>query len=158
MCRNTEGSFQCFCNTSYMLAADQKTCFNSCDRDITSESTGHIGTIGFPNTTYAPNSNCTWIIELPEQYKSVELKVDGMFIEESSNCTKDRLTILNGKDENAVSMASYCGNKLPAAMQSSTRVVTVKFASDDSVNMKGFSLHYKGLTERVKGNYIQWMQ
>ena len=115
--------------------------------------TGHITTTGFPNTSYAPHSNCTWIIELPEQYKSIELKVDGMSIEQSPNCTKDRLTIFNGKDGNSLSMASYCGSDIPVAMQSSTRVVTVKFLSDDTVNRKGFSLQYKGLTERVRGKH-----
>lgn len=118
------------------------------------EPIGHIGTTGFPNLPYAPNSNCTWLIDLPEQYKSVELKVDGMSIEESDNCTKDQLIIMNGKGENSLPIGSYCGNKLPVAMQSSTRAVTVKFVSDGSVNKKGFSLQYKGLTEPVKGKNI----
>ena len=48
-------------------------------------------------------------------------------------------------------MGSYCGRDLPAALQSSTRLVTVKFLSDDAVSKKGFSLQYKGLTDRVKG-------
>ena len=115
------------------------------------ESTGHIGTTGFPNTPYAANSNCTWVIELPQQYNSIELRIDGLSIEESVNCTKDQLTIMNGKDETALSLGSYCGDKLPATMQSSTRIVTVKFASDDTVNKQGFSLQYKGLTDRVEG-------
>ena len=109
------------------MAADQKTCVTSCDSDVMHEPIGHITTTGFPNTSYAPHSNCTWTIELPEQYKSIELKVDGMSIEQSPNCTKDRLTIFNGKDENSLSVASYCGSDVPVAMQSSTRVVTVKF-------------------------------
>ena len=116
---------------------------------------GHINTTGYPNVSYASNSNCTWIIELPEQYKSVELKMDGMSIEDSPNCTKDHLTILNGKDGNSLPMASYCGKELPAVMQSSTGVVTVKFVSDDTVNKVGFSLQYKGLTERVNGKHMQ---
>ena len=155
MCRNTRGSFKCSCNTSYILAEDQKTCVKGCDGTIMREPTGHISTTGFPNSSYAPNSNCTWVIDLPEQYKSVELKVDGMLIEKSDNCTKDQLIIMNGKDENSLSLGSYCGNKLPAAMQSSTGVVTVRFISDGSVNGKGFNLQYKGLTEPVKGKNIQ---
>ena len=118
------------------------------------ESTGHIDTTGFPNTPYAANSNCTWVIELPQQYNSIELRVDGLSIEESVNCTKDQLTIMNGKDETTLSLGSYCGDKLPATMQSSTRIVTVKFASDDTVNKQGFSLQYKGLTDRVEGKML----
>lgn len=153
-CTDTKDSFYCSCDASYTLAADQKTCIKSCDGDVTTEPTGHIGTTGFPNTPYAANSNCTWVIELPQQYDSVELKVNGMSIEESVNCTKDQLTIMNGKDETALSMGSYCGDKVPATMQSSTRIVTVKFASDSAVNKQGFSLQYKGLTERVEGKQL----
>ena len=131
--------------------ADQKTCIKSCDGDIMRESSGQIGTTGFPNTPYAANSNCTWVIELPQQYNSIELRVDGMSIEESVNCTKDQLTIMNGKDETALSVGTYCGDKLPAIIQSSTRIITVKFTSDDTVNKQGFSLQYKGLTDRVEG-------
>ena len=151
-CTNTKGSFKCSCNISYILNADQKSCIKSCDNSgMIHEPTGHISTTGFPNSSYAHNSNCTWIIELPEQYKSIELKVDGMSIEESPKCTKDQLTVLNGKDGNSLLLGSYCGNELPASIWSSTRVVTINFLSDNTVNKKGFSLQYKGLTERIKG-------
>ena len=118
------------------------------------EPSGHINTSGFPNTLYAPNSNCTWIIDLPT-YKSIELTFVEMDIEESSNCVKDRVTILNGKDGDALPLASYCGNKLPPTIQSSTEVVTVvQFVSDGTANNKGFSLQYSGIKDRSKGNYI----
>ena len=152
MCRNTLGSFECSCNTHYMLGEDQKTCISVCGNVIIHEPTGNISSSGFPISSYPPNSNCSWTINLPEQYKSVELKVNEMSIEESVNCTKDRLIIINGKDEKSLSMGSYCGKELPPIMQSSTRAVTVYFISDDKINNKGFSLQYKGLTERVKGN------
>ena len=65
-CKNTRGSFKCSCNTSYILIADEKSCVTSCDNSgIIHEPTGHISTTGFPNSSYAHNSNCTWIIELP---------------------------------------------------------------------------------------------
>ena len=117
------------------------------------EPSSHINTSGFPNTLYAPNSNCTWIIDLPA-YKSIELTFVEMDIEESSNCVKDQVTILNGKDGDALPLASYCGNKLPPTIQSSTEVVTVQFVSDGTVNNKGFSLQYSGMKDRIKGNYI----
>ena len=114
------------------------------------ESTGRINTTGFPDAVYAPNSNCTWIIDLPA-YKSIELKFDQMDIEESTDCVKDRVTILNGKDGDALPLGSYCGNKLPPTIQSSTEVVTIQFVSDGSVNHKGFNLQYRGLKERSRG-------
>ena len=122
---NIQGSFECSCNTSYILTADNKTCapnLTKCDYML-EESSGHINTSGFPNTLYAPNSNCTWIIDLPI-YKRIELKFDEMNIEESPNCVKDRVTILNGKDTDALSLGSYCGNKLPPTIQSSIEVLS----------------------------------
>ena len=154
---NIQGSFECSCNTSYMLTADNKTCtpnLTKCDYML-EESSGHINTSGFPNTLYAPNSNCTWIIDLPA-YKRIELKFDEMNIEESPNCVKDRVTILNGKDADALPLGSYCGNKLPPTIQSSTEVVTIQFVSDGTVNNKGFNLQYRGLKDRSRGMNMQY--
>ena len=150
-CINTEGSFECLCNTSYILAADNKTCVSNvtdCNY-VLEEPSGRIHTSGFPNSLYAPNSNCTWIIDL-SAYKSIELKFIEMDIEESSNCAKDRVTILNGKHEDALSLGSYCGSKLPAIMHSSTETVIIKFISDGAISNKGFNLQYRGLKERSK--------
>ena len=155
ICINTQGSFKCLCNTSYILMADNKTCapnITECGY-MPEESNGHINTSGFPNTPYASNSNCTWIIDLP-LYKSIELKFDQMDIEESTNCVKDRVTILNGKGRDALPLGSYCGNKLPPTIQSSTEVVTIQFVSDGTVNSNGFNLQYRGVKERSKGKYM----
>ena len=154
---NIQGSFECSCNTSYILTADNKTCapnVTECDYMI-EEPSGRINTSGFPNTLYAPNSNCTWIIDLPA-YKRIELKFDEMNIEESPNCVKDRVTILNGKDADALPLGSYCGNKLPPTIQSSTEVVTIQFVSDGTVNNKGFNLQYRGLKDRSRGKHMQY--
>lgn len=147
------GSCQCSCNPSYVLAADKKTCISSCNSyTIVQEPTGNISTTSFPDLPYASGSNCTWIIDLPVEYNSIELKFNGMLIEESPNCVKDRLTVVNGKDEDSLSMATYCGTQSPNTMHSSTGSVTIKFVSDSAVNNKGFNLQYKGLTERAEGN------
>ena len=154
ICVNTRGSFECLCNTSYILTADNKSCAPNvtvCDYML-DESNGHINTSGFPNTP-APNSNCTRIIDLPA-YKNIELKFDQMDIEESPNCVKDRVTILNGKDRDALPLGSYCGNKLPPTIRSSTEVVTIQFVSDGTVNSKGFNQQYKGVKEQSKGNHM----
>ena len=104
------------------------------------ERRGHVITPGFPKSPYAPNSNCTWIIDLPSKFKRIKLQFDGIDIEDSLNCAKDQVTILNGKDGNSLPLGSYCGNKLPATIISSTEDVTIRFISDGTVNNKGFSL------------------
>ena len=89
-------------------------------------------------------------------YKSVELKFDKIDIENSPDCAKDRVTVLNGIDEDSVSLGSYCGDKLPATIKSSTETVTIKFiTSNGNKGKTGFSLHYRGLTVRSKGKHTQ---
>ena len=76
-----------------------------------------------------------------------------MSIEKSSNCIKDRLTILNGRHD-PVMLASYCGNQLPATRQTSTRTVTINFISDGAGSDEGFVLKYQGTKKRVKGKIM----
>ena len=78
-----------------------------------------------------------------------------MSIEESPNCIKDKLTIFNGKDKDSVSVAKYCGSQSPFTMLNSIGSITINFLSDGVVNKNGFSLQYRGLTERPQGN-IKW--
>lgn len=94
------------------------------------------------------------MIKLPRRFQTIELKINKVLIEESTDCVKDSLTILNGKHENSLPIATYCGTKSPATMQSSTRVVIIKFVSDGSLNKNGFSLQYRGLTERMQGKQM----
>ena len=155
ICTNSQGSFNCSCNPSYTLGADNQTCvLNStgCDYVLVKPS-GEIHTSGFPDSPYVSNSSCTWIINL-RKYKRIKLTFDEIDIEDSPNCTKDRLIVLNGKGEDSLPLGNYCGNKLPATIKSSAEVITIKFLSDETVNNKGFTLHYMGLRGRSKGNHV----
>lgn len=158
ICKNIPGSFECSCEASYILAPDNQTCIHS-DSDcfyVLVEPSGQITTSGFPNSPYAFNSSCTWIIHLAS-YKSIELKFYYMAIEDSTDCAKDQVTILNGKSNDSLSLGTYCGSKLPSTIESSTEIVTIRFISDDTVNGQGFRLDYRGLTGRSKGRHIQLM-
>jgi len=138
---------------SFILTSNNSCIAIECNFVI-NETNGRINTTGYPNSFYAPNSNCTWIIDLPaDQYKRIELKFDEISIENSSDCAKDRVTILNGKEKDSLSLGSYCGNQLPTTIYSSTEAITIKFISDGSVNNKGFSLQYRGIKERSKGTH-----
>ena len=151
-CTNTRGSYKCSCNTSYVLAADNMKCYvESCTGYTTQEPRGSIVTYGYPNSSYSPHSNCTWIIDLPVIYKRIRLRFDGLSIEDSVDCTKDRVTILNGISDDSFPLGSYCGSQIPASISSSTGAVTVKFTSDGTNNDVGFKLTYKGKEGRVRG-------
>ena len=136
-----------------MLASDGTTCnFESCTSYTTThEPSGSIGTNGYPNTSYTPNSNCTWIIDLPVRYQRIELTFVGLSLEDSVDCVKDQVTILNGINAVSLPLGTYCGSQLPATVHSSTEAVMVKFSSDAAINGEGFKLNYRGLEERVEG-------
>jgi len=153
ICLNTGGSYKCSCNTFFALASDGTTCiFESCASYTTiHETSGSIGTNGYPNSSYTPNSNCTWIIDLPIGFQSIELTFDGVSLEESVNCVKDRVTILNGISADSPPLGTYCGSQLPATVHSSTGAVMIKFTSDAMINREGFKLNFRGLEERVEG-------
>jgi len=136
-----------------VLATDNMKCnVESCTGAYTTKDlSGSISTNGYPNSVYAPHSNCTWIIDLPRRYKSIELKFDDLSIQRSADCVKDRVTILNGKSSDSLPLGSFCGFQLPATVYSSTGAVIVKFTSDGTNNKAGFKLNYRGLEERVPG-------
>ena len=135
-----------------MLAADNMKCnVDSCTGYTTQEPRGSIVTNGYPNSLNGSHSNCTWIIDLPVTYNSIKLKFDGLSIENSVNCTKHQLTILNGKSDDSLPLGSFCGSQLPATVYSSTGAMSVKFTSDGTESKAGFKLHYTGLEERVPG-------
>ena len=54
----------------------------------------HLGTLILKPFLTHPMLTILRIIELPKQYKSIELEVDGLSIEELPYYTKDQLTIL----------------------------------------------------------------
>jgi len=126
--------------------------FESCaSYTMINEPNGSIGTNGYPNSSYTHNSNCTWIIDLPVRFQSIELIFDGLSLEESRNCVKDQVTILNGISADSLPLGTYCGSQLPATVHSSTRAVMIKFTSDDTINREGFKLNFRGIEERAEG-------
>ena len=60
----------------------------------------------------------------------------------SIDCGKHQVIVLNGKDEDSLSLGSSCDNNVPNPIHSSTESVTIKYISDGTVITNGFCFRY----------------
>ncbi|XP_052280967.1 cubilin-like [Dreissena polymorpha] len=110
---------------------------------VLKESAGIITSPEFKNSkTYAPNSNCSWIISAGAN-KMIAIVFEHFDIEFDSHCKYDRLTVyrlgLDGVP--AEQLAVLCGSNLPPSLHA-TGEVLVSFQSDGIVQKSGFQLRY----------------
>ncbi|XP_016093659.1 cubilin [Sinocyclocheilus grahami] len=111
---------------------------------------GEIASPRYPYS-YPPNQNCSWIIQTQEPFNHVTLSFTDFEVEMvNSNCSHDRVEVLDGDNYQAPSVGRYCGNELPHPVTSFSNALVVNFISDASVGRKGFrrelpgSLHSNG--------------
>lgn len=91
-CRNTVGSFYCYCNEGYGLDMDQKTC-RVCGATY-NNSLGFIFSPGYPDS-YPAFQNCRWIIDVkPQNYLRITVQL--MDIAYSDRCQVDYLQLDHG--------------------------------------------------------------
>lgn len=95
--------------------------------------------------TYAPNSNCTWLLVAPPG-KVVQLRFSSFDLEDSSGeCWFDYVMMRDGDAETGNRMGKYCGAELPPAERSMGNVMAVQFVSDHSHQGNGFEATYEFL-------------
>ncbi|KAG8434075.1 hypothetical protein GDO86_012447, partial [Hymenochirus boettgeri] len=94
---------------------------------------------GYPGN-YPPNMDCTWTITAPVG-KKVSLNINDFNIETGYGCIYDNLYIYNTTYSNA--LGPYCGPiNFYSAITSKANFMMIKFHSDSSDEMKGFSATY----------------
>uniref|UniRef100_A0A3B3ZXH0 CUB domain-containing protein n=1 Tax=Periophthalmus magnuspinnatus TaxID=409849 RepID=A0A3B3ZXH0_9GOBI len=106
----------------------------------TSPSTGIIISPNWPNN-YAHNRQCIYLIRLPQGEK-VALNFTHMNLESHSNCNFDYVEVRDGLQETAPLIGRYCGDVVPAPLQSSSNSMWIRFRSDSSVTRAGFRAVY----------------
>uniref|UniRef100_A0A1I8PPZ3 Metalloendopeptidase n=1 Tax=Stomoxys calcitrans TaxID=35570 RepID=A0A1I8PPZ3_STOCA len=96
----------------------------------------------FGNLNYDINMDCEWTIQAsPNSY--VQLIFLTFDLESSENCTYDYVQVFSGMEENSGPMyGQYCGNTIPQDIISLTDSLLVRFKTDSSVILKGFSASY----------------
>ncbi|KAH0948163.1 hypothetical protein HN011_006977 [Eciton burchellii] len=106
--------------------------------------TGTINSPGHTSSTYGPNMECEWKIQLPvgERIRASWLRFE---LEHSSSCQFDFIEIYDGSTTESQLLGRYCGSDMPPSIKSNSNIIVVIFKSDWSYEMEGFSLSYEAL-------------
>ncbi|XP_045763527.1 cubilin homolog [Maniola jurtina] len=114
---------------------------------IYKENSGLINHPGDDNQLYSNNQNCTWYIIAPEGMH-IKLTWNRFELENMRSCDSDYVEIIETDDDNEdYSLGKYCGDSLPPALTTSSNRLTIRFISDMSIRLAGFSLSYSFLDE-----------
>lgn len=123
-----------------------------CGGHIITDSSDTISSPLFPNK-YPNNQNCTWIIEAQPPFSHVTLSFSLFQLQDSTDCARDYLEILDGKDYDAPVQGRYCGTSLPHPIVSFGNALTLKFVSDSSIVSEGFHAFYSASTSACGGTF-----
>ncbi|XP_017783006.1 PREDICTED: cubilin-like [Nicrophorus vespilloides] len=108
-----------------------------------------VGSIESPDDldSYTDGLTCSWLLVAPEDYV-IQLTWVKFNLEQSYNCIYDKVTIMDQGTEPVSTIGTYCGNKLPPTLISSSNLVKIKFEIDNSKNLEGFLFTYTFIHER----------
>ncbi|XP_002071743.3 cubilin homolog [Drosophila willistoni] len=112
------------------------------------ESSGSFSSPNYPNM-YPNNLECYWVIHV-EMGQAIELTIDHLDLEESTNCTKDALIISNHPTESSTH-ERHCGVTPQLVITSVGHKLHVRFTSDDSHNGLGFRATYRAVKATCGG-------
>jgi len=104
------------------------------------ESSGFILSPQYPGF-YAPKSHCTWLITAPDRHV-VRLEVIDLQLEHDPRCATDYLEIIDGNNFQEQRLGKFCGEEIPALIESRSNTVMITFRSDTDIQGNGFKLHY----------------
>lgn len=104
---------------------------------------------------YAPKSNCTWLITAPERHV-VRIEVIDFQLEHDPRCATDYLEITDGNNLQEQKLGKFCGEEIPALIESRSNTVMITFRSDIDIQGNGFKLHYsfRGTLTLIRISYF----
>uniref|UniRef100_A0A8D0GFF0 Cubilin n=1 Tax=Sphenodon punctatus TaxID=8508 RepID=A0A8D0GFF0_SPHPU len=103
---------------------------------------------------YDKNLDCVWVIAAPVN-KLINLTFTAFVLEAASSptCQYDYIKLYDGDNENANLVGTFCGSAVPAPFVSTDNFLTVKFITDFSVEITGFSATYTTVDRLCGGTY-----
>ncbi|KAG5668318.1 hypothetical protein PVAND_016262 [Polypedilum vanderplanki] len=98
---------------------------------------GIIKTPSYPNKNYENNKTCEWLIRADETH-SIQFQLTDFDLEETLNCTKDYLEIIDPIFNQT--LWKGCGNDLKNStiFQTKRNEMLIRLKADETVNAKGF--------------------
>lgn len=119
-----------------------------------SGTSGGFNSPSYPSN-YGSNENCEWYITGPAgHYTTISFK--DFNVVGSGDCSSgDYVRIHDGRNSSAPVLATYCGNSVPASIDTSSASAYVVFKSNsDSQTGTGFSLEFATSLEECGGDLV----
>ncbi|KAM8704027.1 hypothetical protein ACLKA7_008617 [Drosophila subpalustris] len=135
-CRNTIGSYMCFCHNGYSLHENGHDCKEGeCKYEISAS----FGTIYSPNypDNYPPNADCVWHFSTTPGHR-IKLIFNEFNVESHQECTYDNVAIYDGESELSSLLGRFCGDKIPYPISSTTNQLYMVLKTDKNKQMNGF--------------------
>ncbi|KAH8359477.1 hypothetical protein KR093_006961, partial [Drosophila rubida] len=135
-CRNTIGSYMCFCHNGYSLHENGHDCKEGeCKYEISAP----FGTIYSPNypDNYPPNADCVWHFSTTPGHR-IKLIFNEFNVESHQECTYDNVAIYDGESELSSLLGRFCGDKIPYPISSTTNQLYMVLKTDKNKQMNGF--------------------
>lgn len=110
-----------------------------------------VGNISSPNYPhpYPLSTVCNWTIEAPNDEHSIEVTIEELDIQQSSNCVSDGLFISNYPSFKHL-LGQYCTHTLKQRTIIGGHKLFVSFVSDNMITGRGFKLNYKFIPKSKK--------
>ncbi|KAH8307687.1 hypothetical protein KR044_008974 [Drosophila immigrans] len=135
-CRNTIGSYMCFCHNGYSLHENGHDCKEGeCKYEISAA----FGTIYSPNypDNYPPNADCVWHFSTTPGHR-IKLIFNEFNVESHQECAYDNVAIYDGDSELSSLLGRFCGDKIPYPISSTTNQLYMVLKTDKNKQMSGF--------------------
>ncbi|CAI9720654.1 Hypothetical predicted protein [Octopus vulgaris] len=126
------------------LNSHDRLSFNYTIKECGGILTNGLGMISSPNypNSYPANINCMWKIVGDEGLK-INLTMMHVDIENSVNCTKDYIDILNGEHHTSPSLGKMCGVVTTKTLRTGSNTAIILFKSDGITSGVGFQIRYQ---------------
>ncbi|XP_071792294.1 protein SpAN-like [Asterias amurensis] len=131
----------CICKPGYIGELCQT--FDEGSAECVYELTDQSGTLTSPNfpEPYGNYELCVWKI-VGEEGSAVNLTFTSFDIERGPSCRYDKVIIRSDSDLTAASEQKFCGNEIPAEIESAGNVMLVVLSTDKSYTRPGFEAQY----------------
>ncbi|KAG0445664.1 hypothetical protein HPB47_028255, partial [Ixodes persulcatus] len=108
---------------------------------VLSRAKGRFTSPSYPSP-YENGLLCEWEIRAAPDER-LQITFDSFTLEQHSACRWDALEVYDGRDDNAPLLGRFCGSALPPAVLSHGSILYVRFRTDQSTQLQGFSATYE---------------